>query len=49
MWNDKFELLEGSNSMSKIQDYFEFIIKKHEIVTAIYPPKRIYRIYKSSK
>ena len=28
-WNDKFELLNGSYSMSDIQDYFEYILKKH--------------------
>ena len=27
-WNDKFELPDGSYSISDIQDYFEFIIKK---------------------
>ena len=30
-WNDdKFDLPDGSYSISDIQDYFEFIIKKHE-------------------
>ena len=29
-WNDEFNLHEGSYSVSDIQDYFEFIIKKHE-------------------
>ena len=29
-WNDKFELLDGSYSISDIQDYFEYILKKHE-------------------
>ena len=28
-WNDKFELPDGSNSMSHIQDYFEYILRKH--------------------
>ena len=28
-WNDKFELLDGSYSVSNIQDYFEYIFKKH--------------------
>ena len=32
-WNDKFQLLDGSYSVSNIQHYFEYIIKKHEIVT----------------
>ena len=29
MWNDKFELLYRSNSVSDIQDYFQYILKKH--------------------
>ena len=29
-WNDTFDLLDGSYSISDIQDYFEFIFKKHE-------------------
>ena len=28
-WNDKFELSDGSYSVSNIQDYFEYIFKKH--------------------
>ena len=28
-WNDKFELPDGSHSVSNIQDYFEYILKKH--------------------
>ena len=28
-WNDKFELPDGSYSASNIQDYFEYILKKH--------------------
>ena len=28
-WNDEFELLDGSYSISDIQDYFEYIFKKH--------------------
>ena len=28
-WNDKFELPDGSYSISDIQDYFEYIWKKH--------------------
>ena len=28
-WNDKFELPDGWNSVSDIQDYFEDIFKKH--------------------
>ena len=29
-WNDTFDLPDGFYSISDIQDYFEFIIKKHE-------------------
>ena len=29
-WNDGFDLPDDSYSISEIQDYFEFIIKKHE-------------------
>ena len=32
-WNDTFDLPDGSYSVSDIQDYFEFIIKKHEALT----------------
>ena len=28
-WNEKFELPDGSYSLSEIQDYFEYILKKH--------------------
>ena len=28
-WNDKIELHEGSYSISDIQHYFEYILKKH--------------------
>ena len=27
MWNDKFELPDGSYPVSDIQDYFEYIVK----------------------
>ena len=30
-WNDTFDLPDGSLSNSDIQDYFEFIIKKHRV------------------
>ena len=39
-WNDKSELPDGSYSVSDIQDYFEYIIKKHGTVTNN-PLKRI--------
>ena len=29
-WNDEFGLPDGYYSLSDIQDYFEYIIKKHE-------------------
>ena len=29
-WNDKFELLDGSYSVSNIQDYFEYILTHKE-------------------
>ena len=43
-WNDTFDLPDGFHSISEIQDYFEFIIKKHETLTEnspvqIYPNK----------
>ena len=31
-WNDEFNLSNGSYSVSDIQDYFEYIIKKHETI-----------------
>ena len=32
-WMKKIESLDGSYSISKIQDYFEYIIKKYETMT----------------
>ena len=45
-WNDKFELPDGLYSVSAIQDYFEYILKKHGENTdkpsvQIYANKRI--------
>ena len=40
-WNDESGLLDGSNPVSDIQDHIEYIIKKHEISTAI-PPIYVY-------
>ena len=40
-WNDEFDLPDGSYLISDIQDYFEFIIKKHETL-AKNPPIQIY-------
>ena len=34
-WNDTFDLPDGSYSIEDIQDYFEFIINKHETLTEI--------------
>ena len=31
-WNDEFDLPDGSYSISDIQDYFEYIIKKNETI-----------------
>ena len=43
-WNETFDLPDGFYSVDDIQDYFEFIIKKHETLAAnlpveIYPNK----------
>ena len=40
-WNDTFDLPDGSSSTEDIQDFFEFIIKKHETLTEN-PPVQIY-------
>ena len=40
-WNDTFDLPDGSYLTEDIQDYFEFIIKKHENLTEN-PPIQIY-------
>ena len=40
-WNDELDLPDGSYSISDIQDYFDFIIKKHETL-AENPPIEIY-------
>ena len=29
IWNEKFDLLDGSHSISDIQDYFQYIVKKN--------------------
>ena len=36
-WNGRFELPDGSYSVSDIQDYIEFIIKKHETLATVPP------------
>ena len=40
-WTDEFELADCSYSVSDIQDYIEYIIKKHETLTTI-PPIHFY-------
>ena len=40
-WNDESDLPGGSYSNGDIQDYFEFIVKKHETI-ANNPPVQIY-------
>ena len=40
MWNRKLELPNGSNYLSDIQDYFEYIIKKDKTLTDNPPLKR---------
>ena len=41
-WIEEFELPDGSYSVSDIQDYIKYIIKKYETLTAI-PPIHVYR------
>ena len=36
-WNDTFDLPDGFYSISDIQDYFEFVIKKHETLNEDLP------------
>ena len=36
-WNDEVDLPDGSYSIADIQDYLEFIIRKHETLTDILP------------
>ena len=38
-WNETFDLPDGSYSIVDIQDYFEFIIKKHQTLTDNPPVK----------
>ena len=40
-WNDEFNLPDGSYTVSDIQYYFEYVIKKHETI-ADNPPVQIY-------
>ena len=36
-WNDTFDLPDGSYNISEIQDYIEYIIKKHEAIAETAP------------
>ena len=40
-WNDEFNFPEESYSIADIQDYFQFIIRKHETLNEN-PPVQIY-------
>ena len=44
-WNNEFELPDGSYSISDNQDYFQFIVKKHETSTEN-TPIQIYHLNK---
>ena len=35
-WNDTFDVPDGSNSIAARQNYFEYIIKKHETIADVY-------------
>ena len=37
MWNDTFDVPDGSYSIDALQNYFEYIIKKHETITDVSP------------
>ena len=36
-WKETFGIPDGSYSIARLQDYFDYIIKKHETITNIYP------------
>ena len=36
-WSDEFDLYDGSYSVSGTQDYFEYVIEKHETIANISP------------
>ena len=42
IWNETFDLPDGSYTIDDIQDYFECIIKKHETLTDNNTPIKIY-------
>ena len=37
MWNDTFDVPDGSYSIAALPNYFEYIIKKHETITDVSP------------
>ena len=41
-WNEEFRIPDGSYSVLDIQDYFEYVIKKHETITDQNPHIIIY-------
>ena len=41
-WNETFDMSDGSYAITDIQDYFEFIIKKHKTITDEDSPIKIY-------
>ena len=47
-WNDEFNLPGGFYSVSDIQDYFEYTIKKHQTI-ADNPPIQVYVKKKKTK
>ena len=36
-WNDMFDVPDGSYSIAALQNYFEYIIKKHEAIIDVFP------------
>ena len=36
-WNDTFDVPDGSYSIDALENYFEYIIKKHETITDVSP------------
>ena len=45
-WNDELDLPDGSYSVSNIQDYFEYNVKKHEAITKKCSCLNVYKIKK---
>ena len=42
IWNDEFDFSDESYSISDIQDYFEYLFKKHNETITNSPPVQIY-------